>query len=153
MATPRSKAERSRNLSGHYRLRTAGPSRRGAPLPAGRCGLVARARLGYRRAGARVLAARPALGYHSGMREQNRNEPCRGELGPLYDVRLGDLRAWHEARARCPRCRRDGRVSLDAIGRKAGPEERLLGIARWLRCGGCGHRVGNEVYLVKLGRD
>ena len=87
------------------------------------------------------------------MREQNRNEPYRGELGPLYDVRLGDLRAWHKARAQCPRCHRDGRVSMDAAGRKAGPEERLLGIARWLRCAGCGNRVGNQVYLVKLGRD
>ena len=85
--------------------------------------------------------------------EHNRNTPYRGDLGPLYDVRVGDLRAWHEPRARCPRCNHDGRVSLDAISRKAGAKERLLGVARWLRCTGCGNRVGNSVYLVLLGRD
>ena len=76
------------------------------------------------------LADRPAHRYHFRMREQNRNEPYRGELGPLYDVRLGDLRAWHEPRAQCPRCQRDGRLSLDAVSRKAKSDERLLGIAR-----------------------
>ena len=86
------------------------------------------------------------------MRAQNENEPYRRELG-LYDVRLGDLRAWHEARARCPRCRRDGRVSLDAINRKAEPQERLLGVARCSVCGACGNRVGNSIYLVRLPRD
>jgi hypothetical protein len=87
------------------------------------------------------------------MPEQNGNTPYQGELGPLYDVRVGDLRAWHEARARCPRCSHDGRLSLDAIGRKADPSERLLGVGRWLRCAGCGNRVGNAIYLVRLGRD
>ena len=85
--------------------------------------------------------------------------PCRcstarrvsAELAALHWV--GDVRAWHEVCARCGRCHRQGRVSLDAISRKAEPAERLLGVARWLRCAGCGNRVGNSIYLVMLPRD
>lgn len=78
------------------------------------------------------------------MPEQNRNKLYRGELGPLYDMRVGDLRAWHEARARCPRCGRDGRINVEAIARKADAAERLLGVARWLRCAGFGNQVGKR---------
>jgi hypothetical protein len=87
------------------------------------------------------------------MSEQKGNRHYGGAFGPLYEVRLGDLRAWHEARARCPRCRRDGAIRMDALFRRGDLNTRLLHVAQWLRCSGCGNRVGNDVYLIQLGRD
>jgi DNA-directed RNA polymerase subunit RPC12/RpoP len=89
------------------------------------------------------------------MRERTANtgEPYDGEFGAMYEVRLGDTRAWHVVRARCPRCGHDGPVSMDRMLARGDSHTRLIAAEQWLRCSRCGNRVGNSIFLIKLPRN
>ena len=61
-------------------------------------------------------------------------------------VRHRRLPRRHGARARCPRCRRNRPGNRDAISRRAGPDERLLGVAT----GSGAPAAGNEFAAYAL---
>ena len=73
-------------------------------------------------------------------------------LPPLFAIRLEDLRDWHVVIVRCYRCNREGEVWPARLKRGRQPYERLLHVARLLKCSECGNRENNSVRVRKLPR-
>jgi len=79
--------------------------------------------------------------------ERNQN------IGPLYAIRLGDLREWHVVVATCSRCRHVGSVSLARLQRGRRGALRLVDLQPRLCCRRCGNRVMNTLTVTRRPRD
>lgn len=72
---------------------------------------------------------------------------------PLYDFRVGDLRAWHLVEAVCFRCRHVAMVSHGILKHGRSENEWIKYLGARLKCTKCGNRQGNRISLRALPRN
>lgn len=74
-------------------------------------------------------------------------------LGPLYSVRLEDLRRFHRLEANCAACGRRTVIDPALLKAELPGYTRIIDLERKLRCQGCGNREFNTLRVGRLKRD
>ena len=74
-------------------------------------------------------------------------------LGPLYNLRVEDLRDWHVVEVNCAKCGRTSPVYPATLRRYAEPHERLVDLQRRLTCRRCHNKRENEWRIMEISRN
>jgi hypothetical protein len=77
----------------------------------------------------------------------------KGNIGPRYAIRLGELREWHIVTARCFRCGHHARLGNDFLTWERSPHAYLADLERKLRCTRCGNRRDNTLSVSAASRN
>lgn len=88
-----------------------------------------------------ALPPSPCRAYRPTM-EQNENI-----VGPIYSIRVRDIRRWHLMTGQCGKCRHHGPIRFEHVAWDQPRNAYVTDLEPKLRCTACGNRQGNLISI------